>query len=267
MHSHMKLLVKKLRESYIDSPARTQRSIQIETVISLTFDDAYESIYLNAYPSMKERGFRGVVFAVAGLVGGYFEGHKIMNEKQLHELYNNGWEIGSHTFSHPWSLTSGKYTMEQYAAEITLSKHKLEKLGFDVISFSYIHGFHSAKPMIEEVEKSYNYARTSDQGINAVCQSNLFLKSVVFANDKLNDVKHWIDKVKSKGGWLVITCHGIVPDSTPLPGPIYGWSHKTAFDRLLNYIEEKEIQVTTFRDLIEGIGDYKPARAGGFNNS
>ena len=235
---------------------RKKASAQNEAVVSLTFDDAYESVYLNAYPSMKERGFRGVIFVIVGLIGDYFEGHKVMNEKQLHELYNNRWEIGSHTFSHPWSLTFGKYAPEQYVAEITLSKSKLEKLGFDVISFSYPHGFCSAAPMIEEIKRSYKYARTSNQGINEMCRSDLFLKTVQFANDRFNVVKRWIDKVKSEGGWLVITCHGIVSDLAPLPEPVYGWSHKTAFDRLLNYIEEKEIRVATFRDLYKSMQDY-----------
>jgi peptidoglycan/xylan/chitin deacetylase (PgdA/CDA1 family) len=231
-------------------------SAQNEAVVSLTFDDAYESVYLNAYPSMKERGFRGVIFVIAGLIADYFEGHKIMNEKQLHEVYSNGWEIGSHSFSHPYSLTFSKYTPKQYATEITLSKSKLEKLGFDVISFSYPHGSCSAAPMIEEIKRSYKYARTSNQGTNEICRSNLFLKTVQFANDRFNVVKRWIDKLKSEGGWLILTCHGIVSDVEPLPEPVYGWSHKTALDRLLNYIEEKEIRVATFRDLCKSMPDY-----------
>jgi len=225
-----------------------------EAIVSLTFDDAYKSIYLNAFPSMKEHGFNGVIFVIVGLIGDYFEGHKIMDIKQLHEVYRDGWEIGSHSFSHPWSLKFNNYTLEQYSAEITLSKLKLEKLGFDVISFSYPHGFNSASPMTEEVKRSYNYARTSNKGINEICQSNLLLKSVPFANDRINDVKRWIDKVKSKGGWLVITCHGIASDMAPLPEPVYCWSHRAAFNRLLDYIEKKEIHVTTFRDLNK-IGD------------
>lgn len=226
-----------------------------EAVVSLTFDDAYESIYLNAYPSMKDRGFRGVIFVIVGLIGDYFEGHKIMNEKQLREVYSDGWEIGSHTFSHPWSLTFSKYTPEQYAAEISLSRSELEKLGFDVIGFSYPHGFCSAELMMEAVKRNYKYARTVNVGINEVCRSNLFLKSVLFENDRFNDVKSWIDKVKSEGGWLVITCHGVISDLEPLPEPIYGWSHKAAFDRLLDYIKEKEVRVATFRDLYESRQD------------
>jgi len=226
-----------------------KKPTQNEAVVSLTFDDAYESVYLNAYPSMKECGFTGVIFVIAGLIGDYFEGHKIMNEKTLREVYRDGWEIGSHTFSHPNPLSFSKFTSEQCAAEIALSKSKLEKLGFDVISFSYPHGFCSSGPIMEAVRKSYKYARASNQGINEMCRSNLFLKAVAFKNDGFNDIKPWIDKVKSEGGWLIIICHGIISDPTPLPDPVYGWSHKASFDRLLSYLEEKEIRVATFRDL------------------
>jgi hypothetical protein len=103
--------------------------------------------------------------------------------------------------------------------------------------------------MIEVVKRSYKYARTVNHGINEICRSNLYLKSVVFKNDRFNDVKPWIDKVKSEGGWLIITCHGIALDRVSLPDPIHGWSHKAAFDRLLNYIEEEEVGVATFQDV------------------
>jgi len=237
-------------QRFLKMQSKDEKAIaQKEAVVSLTFDDAYQSVYLNAYPSMKEHDFMGVIFPIIGLIGHYFEGHKIMKERTLHELYSNGWEIGSHTFSHPYSLGSSNYTREQYRAEITLSKSKLENLGFSVISFAYPYGFCSAAPLIEEVRRSYKYARTLNQGINEMCRSNLFLKCVVFKNDRFNDVKPWIDKVKTEGGWLIISCHGIALDQVPLPAPIYLWSHKATFDRLLNYIEEKEVGVATFQDV------------------
>ena len=84
-----------------------------------------------------------------------------------------------------------------------------------------------------------------------ICHRNLFLKSIGFENDNLTYVKKWINRVKSKGGWLIIHCHGIVQDDVSLPSKIYGWSHKSQFNRLLNYIKKKEIRIVTFKDINE----------------
>ncbi len=48
-------------------PFATQASAQ--TVVSLTFDDAIQSQFANARPSLASRGMRGTFFINTGLVG------------------------------------------------------------------------------------------------------------------------------------------------------------------------------------------------------
>jgi len=251
----MRLIISKFRDQFLkilnirEHNFRENNPTIKEAFISITFDDAYESIYTHAFPLMRELGFKGVVFIIGGLINGYFEGHKTMHKKQLYELFNNGWEMGSHTYSHANLSALKTFTQSQSFPEITLNKLKLEEMGFDIISFAYPFGFFSNPKIIEEVKKSYKYARTTNQGINGVCKSSLFLKSVSFKNNNLPYVKKWIDKVIDKGGWLIINCHGIVQDEAALPPKIYEWSHLTEFTRLLYYIKKKEIRVVTFKDI------------------
>ncbi|MCB4756986.1 MAG: polysaccharide deacetylase family protein [Elusimicrobia bacterium] len=76
--------------------------------VVITFDDGYLSNFTEAFPVMKELGFRGVVFVVVETVGGQNEWHNPKTEArvpmatwaQLAELRNAGWEIGSHTLTH-----------------------------------------------------------------------------------------------------------------------------------------------------------------------
>ncbi|RKY55762.1 MAG: hypothetical protein DRP93_02770 [Candidatus Neomarinimicrobiota bacterium] len=74
----------------------------------LTFDDAYESVYENAYPLLKELGFSATVFVLTNYIGkkntwdftpgNIFSRH--MNEEQLKLLHREGWEIASHGENH-----------------------------------------------------------------------------------------------------------------------------------------------------------------------
>jgi hypothetical protein len=60
--------------------------------IVLGFDGPYSSVYDVAYPAMKARGWRGVLWCVTHNMGesGY------MNAAQIQELYNAGWDVCSH---------------------------------------------------------------------------------------------------------------------------------------------------------------------------
>ena len=101
--------------------------------ILLTFDDGGETVYTDAFPILEKYGFTGTVYIVH-----YFVGVSLyMDRDQIRELYNAGWEVGSHGLSH-LDLTSrpGKQ-ME----EIVNSRSRLESyLDVPVLSFAYPFG-------------------------------------------------------------------------------------------------------------------------------
>jgi peptidoglycan/xylan/chitin deacetylase (PgdA/CDA1 family) len=65
--------------------------------IVISFDDGDVSVFENAYPIMQEYGFRGILY----LVGNYLGAQGYMDASQIKEMTSNGWEIGSHSMSHP----------------------------------------------------------------------------------------------------------------------------------------------------------------------
>lgn len=113
---------------------------------AVTFDDGYASVYQRAFPSLVERGMTATVYVVAGAIGGYNEwdraaGDKrepMMTEVQIKEMSEHGFEIGSHTLTHPHLSALGDNDL---ARELLDSKHKLEDIiGREVVSFSYPYG-------------------------------------------------------------------------------------------------------------------------------
>lgn len=80
----------------------------------VTFDDAFASVYDNGYGVLRDLGIPGTVFAPTSFVSSgrplAWEGLddttdlgelRPMSWEQLRELADDGWEVGSHTRTHP----------------------------------------------------------------------------------------------------------------------------------------------------------------------
>ncbi|GAH04899.1 unnamed protein product [marine sediment metagenome] len=128
-------------------------------VIVFTFDDGYENTFNVAYPIMKKCGLVGTVFIITDLVApNDWRGKKTMSWKQITELYKNGWDIGSHTASHPWLM---KISLAEVINELEWSKLALEKHGFKVAGIGYAAGdAGDTEAKKEAVKKYYGWGRT-----------------------------------------------------------------------------------------------------------
>lgn len=145
---------------------------------ALTFDDGYLSVYDRAYPILLERGMTATIYVVVNTIGGinewdYKNGDNkemMMNVRQVKEMADAGFEIGSHTLTHP-HLTA--INEDQLAREITDSKHKLEDIiGKEVTSFSYPYGDYDKRVASAAQAAGYKNAVTTRLG--AVSCGSLF---------------------------------------------------------------------------------------------
>ena len=113
--------------------------------VILTFDDSYESLYTHAFPMMQAYGFSGTVFVITGFVGqknvwdvnlgGRTFRH--LTWSQLDELHTAGFEIGSHTVTHP-DLT--RVDADRLQVELRRSREEIEDHtgeSVEVISFPF----------------------------------------------------------------------------------------------------------------------------------
>ncbi len=125
--------------------------------IIITFDDAYEEIHSVVRPVLQKYGMPAVVFVVGDLsiresvwdkeFGTVF---KLLSEQQIIELKQDGFEIGSHSMTHP-DLT--KLSREEAWRELLRSRMLLEiLLNSPVRSFAYPYGLlnDSIKKMASE---------------------------------------------------------------------------------------------------------------------
>ena len=132
---------------------------------AITFDDGYLTVYERACPMLKERDMTATVYVVVDSLGGINEWdrragdqeEKMMSAAQARELAENGFEIGSHTLTHPASVQP--WTTSSLTQEIVDSKHKLEDLiGREVASFSYPYGDYDGRVLNAAMAAGYKNA-------------------------------------------------------------------------------------------------------------
>ncbi len=137
---------------------------------AMTFDDGFLSVYEHAYPLLKERQITATVYIVVDSLGGINDWdrragdveERMMSAKQARELADNGFEIGSHTLTHP---RLAQLEDEQLTREITDSKHKLEDLiGKEVTSLSYPYGNFDNRVLQAAVAAGYKNAVSTKLG-------------------------------------------------------------------------------------------------------
>lgn len=115
--------------------------------VVLTFDDAYASLADHVLPETRARGFQATVFAASELVGLGATAARAINPDitrdildwaQLRSLAADGWEIGSHSLTHPDLTRLPRARLEQ---EIGEARKRIEQqVATPVESFAYPYG-------------------------------------------------------------------------------------------------------------------------------
>ncbi|MCX6034615.1 MAG: polysaccharide deacetylase family protein [Chloroflexi bacterium] len=116
--------------------------------VVISFDDGYENVYENAYPVMQVQAFTGVMYLIVDAVGS--QGY--MDVGQIQEMTANGWEIGSHSMTHPHLPA----VHDQINYEAGQSKGRLKtEIGVSVETFAYPYG--EIDPFVVSKVAEYGY--------------------------------------------------------------------------------------------------------------
>ncbi len=141
--------------------------------VVITFDDGCETDYLAAAPAIQAVGFRGTFYVVSGFVGkpGY------IGRGQLRSLNEAGFEIGSHSMSHPYLTELDPGRLKE---EVSNSKDQLEQMiGRRVDHFSCPGGRWNRTVLEACREAQYASVATSQIGTNSPETACFRLRRVV----------------------------------------------------------------------------------------
>lgn len=159
--------------------------------VVLTFDDGYASVAETAWPLLLDRGWPGVLYAVAGYLDGGerfpwderadASDARLLDAKGLRDLADAGMTIGSHTVSHRWLP---HLPAAEAAAEVRDSRHRLaDVVGRDVTTFSYPMGGWNAAVRGQVAAAGYRSGVTVDRGRNGRGTDRLALRRAFAPRD------------------------------------------------------------------------------------
>jgi len=133
----------------------------------ITFDDGYESVFLNALPILKQLGFNAICFIVTNKIGLYndwdenksnFKKMRLMNFDQINEWVHGGFKLGSHLMSH---LDLTKLNNKDKMNQIINSKKFLNDIfNTKVDTFAYPFGSYNKETKIL-ISEYYDFAVTT----------------------------------------------------------------------------------------------------------
>jgi peptidoglycan/xylan/chitin deacetylase (PgdA/CDA1 family)/uncharacterized protein YjdB len=192
-------------------------SITNRGLVSINFDDGYQSMYDNGLPILDAAGLKSTQYIITQQVG--WDTYVTLNE--VLQMYNNGHEIGVHTRTHP-NLTT--LTEAQMTDEIAGAKQDLISWGINPTTLAYPYGAYN--PTVEGVVQSAGLrgARDSDLGYNSSGLGLTFggrlyhdthpllLWSEAAENDMnttLGDITSEIDYAVANNLWLIVLFHRV----------------------------------------------------------
>lgn len=236
--------------------------------ISFTFDDGYNSTYDQAAPILAKYGYSGTVYVVTNCVGMTTapntcradEDATYMTWDQILSLQNTyGWEIGSHTVTHPYLATKSaqdgqpkKLTTTQVLTEITNSQATLVENGVNSIGFAAPYGDYN-QYSLTQIAKLYAYNRGyADTGTNLTPYNNYIIRDQeVRVGVSIDTVKGYIDDAIAKNEWLVLTFHDVLPTASGNPDD---YQYSTAdFEAIVAYVNSRGLAVVNVdKGLVSG---------------
>lgn len=136
----------------------------------ITFDDGLLNTFDVAFPILDKHNIKATVFVVTGILTGELQQFRtmkdsFMNIDQLIELHDRGWEIGSHSCTHP---RFDSLTLRGAKIQFAESKRYLDDNGFDCQSFAFPYGRHWKLEQIELAKMIYSHVRTTNEAPGCV---------------------------------------------------------------------------------------------------
>ena len=173
-------------------------------LVTLTFDDGWQSIYSNAKPLLDARGLKTTQFIVSGFVnsGGY------MTTNQVQSWINGGHEIGAHTVSHP-DLTT--VSSNQLNTEVNQVKSYLSNtFGVNAVSFATPYGAYD-QVVLPVIKAAYQQHRSVDVGVNAKDDFDKWNLKVCNVDNTTTQAQfnEWLTMATQNKLWVIFVYHGV----------------------------------------------------------
>lgn len=183
-----------------------------QPIVSVTFDDGWESVYTQAFPILQKNGIHTTQYIITNT----FNNFDYMSVAQIQSLQKAGNDIGSHTVTHP---NATQLSDNELNKELSSSKQTLVKeFGVPVQDFTSPYGAYNAHTL-QVISQYYRSQKNAEGDPNANVLDTINLKGTfkqiniksysIRKSTTIDDIKKLVAAAQSNNGWLVLTYHQV----------------------------------------------------------
>lgn len=239
-------------------PVMVQRSVDktslppqlfSEPLITVTFDDGYESIYKTAMPLLQQYGIHTTQY----VLGGTSDQPEYVSWKQIGEMQKGGHEIACHSMTHPDLV---KIDASQLNYQLGQCKTELSKRFGTVTDFVSPYG--SANDTTRTAISQYFDSDRNTNGdpkngvtnadVNTADNFNRYniIGVTVHHDTTVKELQELVAYAKATNGWLVLTYHQADDTSSSQFGV-----DPAAMNKQLQYLSKTNVRIVTMHDALE----------------
>lgn len=225
---------------------RTDRPLQPfdEPVITVTFDDGWESIYTASLPQLQYYGIPTTQYVLSGV----FQNPRYMTAEQIKSFDAAGHEIACHTIDHSNLTTLTAYMVDKQLRDCQQTFQ--QQLGKPVTHFASPYGA-SSPATINAIQQVYATHRNtngdittngiSDNDVNTRANINRYsIVAITIRRDTtLTQLQAVLDYTVKNKAWLVLNYHNVEDD-----GSEYGIS-PAVLEQQLEVISQTPARIVT----------------------
>ena len=221
-----------------------QLGLVTQPAVVLTFDDGWDSSYLQGFSYANPRGIRATEYAISGLIGNA----NIVTAAQLQEMVRGGWDIGNHS-----SNSTEFTTLTQAEIETNLSTCAAALaaigIGDSSLHVAYPSGGYDADTFAAMAAQGMLTGRTTQQDIFTIWQieqASKWYELPVYTLNSVNNINAAIaqvDSVISKNAVIIFLLHKLDVTPDAMTWPISSWR------TLIHYLVSRNVPTLTITEL------------------
>jgi peptidoglycan/xylan/chitin deacetylase (PgdA/CDA1 family) len=220
-----------------------------EPLVSVTFDDGWESIYKEGAPILQKHGIPTTQYVLSG----FFDDPQYMSKQQVLSLQSAGHDIQSHTISHEDLRALDDEDLE---LELGQSKEDLSKLvGHDVTAFASPMSSYDGR-VKNRVQAYYYSHRASSADIATLSRDDVneagtfdpytINAFAVRSTTKLSEIKAFLAYAKQRKAWVVLVYHEVGTHSKS----VFNVTPKQ-LDEQLSVVKQSGIKIATVTQVMD----------------
>lgn len=219
--------------------------------VIVSFDDAYDDHYNEAYQYMKTKNLQGSCYLISSKIGMPDR----LTVAQCQEMYDAGWDMCNHTETHPHlnQLSEAQQELEISHCRDFLASHGWTR-GNGNLHLAYPYGFYNEDSFTALANTGYLTARTTwgARQANVLDERYLLYGQVPDAPQPASELIDLLDKLVLSGGVYEVSFHMIV--TSPTEATEYPRSEfRKVIDHIAQLRDQGKVDVVTKSEWYNGL--------------